>query len=148
MRAALKYLCVVLAVGGITAFGAEPLPDGADKTVRLAPYNVNAVFSSIRVRFVLGRQNLFDPQADPIAEARVVAVGALPDADETDLQVQDVLVGLNGAPLSGLTLHQLAALVAKARAEGNLVWEVRRGFETIEVLHNGDWQTPLPGLTR
>lgn len=145
MKSKLCILAVILILSLGLGLTAEPVPG---KVVQLDPYQVNAVFPSIRVRFVLSRQNLFDPANDPILEARVVAVNATQDADDTDLRPHDLLVGLNGTPLPGLTLKQLATLVGQARGQENLIWQVRRGLETRDILHNGEWLTPLPGLTR
>lgn len=156
MHSLAKYAFLALGIGLGSTGATEPdvapsVPAGAhaaDGVIKLDPYNVSAAFSAIRVRFVLSRQNLFDPTSDPIVEARVVDLTATADADETDLQPRDLLTGLNGTALTGLTLRQIAVLVATAREQGNLVWEVRRGFVTVEILHNGDWLTPLPGLAR
>lgn len=148
MRASLKLLGIFFGCAAPFVFGADPAPSRpADHVVKLAPYNVGATFPAIRVRFVLSRKALFDPTADPIVEARVSAVEATAADDETELKPGDVLTALNGTPLGGLTIRQVAALVETARGQGNLVWSVRRGLETVEILHNGDWQTPLLGLT-
>lgn len=155
MHSLKKLIWLVCAIGLGSAGAAERTlapsasvgPQATERVTKLDPYNVSAAFSAIRVRFVLSRQNLFDPTNDPIVEARVVEVGAAPGADETDLQLHDVLTGLNGTALNGLTLRQIAALVATAREQGNCVWTVRRGLATVEILHNGNWLTPLPGLT-
>ena len=64
------------------------------------------------------------------------------------LQVGDTLTGLNGTPIRGLSIRQVAALVAEARKSGRLVWEIRRGFLTLSLRHNGKWETPLPGQSR
>jgi hypothetical protein len=117
----------------------------AQRVIQLAPYTVHAVFPAITVRFRLSRQNLFDTLTDPIAEARVVWVET---DDPAGLRTHDVLVGLNGTDLEGLTLRQIATLVSTARERGTVVWKVRRGLETVQLRHDGNWRTPLPGLSR
>ncbi|MBK8856604.1 MAG: hypothetical protein IPN11_02640 [Opitutaceae bacterium] len=117
--------------------------------IKLDPLTVSAIFPAIRVRFVLSRQNLFDPLGDPIEEARVVWVEA--EADEnsgTGIQTGDVLLSVNDTELRGLTLRQIAALVAEARKSKTLLWEIRRGLSTLVVRYNGRWDVPLPGLQR
>jgi hypothetical protein len=115
------------------------------RVIQLAPYTVHAVYPAITVRFRLSRQNLFDTLTDPIAEARVVWVE---NDDPAGLRTHDVLAGLNGTDLAGLTLRQIAALVSAARESGTVVWKVRRGLETVQLAHDGNWRTPLPGLPR
>lgn len=117
----------------------------AERVVQLAPYTVQAVFPAVNVRFRLSRQNLFDTLTDPIVEARVVWVE---NDDPAGFRTHDTLLSLNETDLAGLTLRQIASLVAAARQSGRVVWKVRRGWETLQFQHDGNWQTPLPGLRR
>jgi len=157
MHFPIKSACLVFALGICAASAIEGSAQSkpstpssvAEKVLKLDPMTVNAVFPSIRVRFVLSRQNLFDPMGDPIDEARVVWVEA--EAEEnsgTGIQPADVLLSVNGTELRGLTLRQISVLVAEARKNKTLIWEIRRGFTTLIVRHNGKWDIPLPGLER
>ena len=157
MHFPLKYACFVFTLGIGTASAAEVSApskpsapsSSAGQVIKLDPLTVSAVFPAIRVRFVLSRQNLFDPLGDPIDEARVVWVEA--EADEnsgTGIQTGDVLLSVNGTELRGLTLRQIAALVAEARKSKTLLWEIRRGLSTLVVRYNGRWDVLLPGLQR
>ncbi|MBP6506864.1 MAG: PDZ domain-containing protein [Opitutaceae bacterium] len=167
-----RLLCVGLILTGVLASAAEPAKSGEakpepppkpatkvqgsrasqpksnDKVVKLDPFEVKAVFPSIEVHFTLSGQNLFDNLADPIDEAKVTNVEGAGLGERMGLQVGDTLTGLNGTPIRGLSIRQVAALVAEARKSGRLVWEIRRGFLTLSLRHNGKWETPLPGQSR
>lgn len=120
------------------------------KVQKMKPFSVReSVFPTIDVHFELAGQNLADSLADPIIEAKITAVDDDGMGDRLGLRVSDVLVSLNGTNLRGLTILQVASLVANARnKKESLVWEVRRGLTPFTVRFNGKWDTPLPGLNR
>ncbi len=126
---------------------AAPVP-AAEPVVQLEPYNVRMSYSTIEVRFRLSGANLFSPGDDPIQEARVVAVQFDEEGDDAGLKAHDVLLAVNGRKITGLTLREIAAVVASARREPRQIWQVRRGLALIHVLHNGAWRPALPGLDR
>ena len=154
----MRPLCLLLA--GVLLAGADLpaaearrpdlAPGREGKPEKMAPFNVQeSVFPSIEVHFELSGVNLATPLADQILEARVTAVDSDGMGSRLGLRVGDVLVSLNGTALRGLTIRQLAALVADARnRQASLVWETRRGITPLTVRYNGKWDTPLPGLTR
>ena len=157
MRFPMKFTWLAFALGiyascaaGASAQSTPSTPArSAEPVLKLDPLTVSAIFPSIRVRFVLSRRNLFDPLGDPIDEARVAWVETqADDSAGSGIQTADVLVSVNGTELRGLTLRQIAALVAEARKTRTLIWEIRRGFTTLIVRHNGKWDVPLPGLER
>lgn len=126
-----------------------PVPARAeDPVVRLVPYTVRAADATIAVRFVLSGTRLFDPQNDPILEARVVRVHATEADAATTLLPEDVLLAINNQELAGRTLREIATIVASARREPRQLWRVRRGLGTVLIQHNGAWTPPLPGLDR
>lgn len=116
----------------------------------MAPFNVReAVFPSIDVHFELAGLNLADSLNDPIVEARVTAVDTDGMGARLGIQLGDLLTSVNGVAIRGLTIRQLAAIVAEARdKKENLIWDGRRGFTGFTVRYNGKWDTPLPGLKR
>ena len=154
MRTRSKHCCAAILLVALLAppvLASDNAPSGpaiGPVVVQLEPFNVNAVFPAIQVRFVLSGMNLFDPLGDPIQEARVTAVQNEASGDGTSLSRNDELLSLNGTELRGLTIRQIAALVSGARETKTLIWEVRRGLSTLIMRHNGKWETPLPGLAR
>lgn len=133
----------------VTLAAALPVPGRAeDPVVRLAPVTVRAADATIEVRFVLSGTRLFDPCNDPVREARVVRVIATEGGAESALLPHDVLLGVNGQDLTGRTLREIAAIVTAARREPRQLWQVRRGFSTVLIQHNGAWSPALPGLDR
>jgi hypothetical protein len=148
----LAFALGICAAGGtgVSAQSDTSAPvQNAEQVIKLDPLTVSAVYPAIRVRFELSRQNLFDPLGDPVVEARVVWVESETEENAgSGIQAADVLLSVNGTELRGLTLRQIAVLVAEARKTKNLIWEIRRGFTTLVVRHNGRWDVPLPGLER
>ena len=134
-----------------SAVGGPRRPDLAPakeaKVQKMAPFNVReAVFPSIDVHFELSGTNLADSLNDPILEAKVTAVDDDGMGARLGIRLGDSLTGLNGTPIRGLTIRQLAAVVAAAREKKeSLVWEGRRGLVPFTVRYNGKWDTPLPG---
>lgn len=144
----LRSHCLIMAVTYAFA-GALPVPGRAEEpVVRLAPVTVRAADATIEVRFTLSGTRLFDPCDDPILEAKVVRVIATDAVTESALLPHDVLLGINGRDLTGRTLREIAAIVAAARREPRQLWQVRRGFGTVLIQHNGAWSPALPGLDR
>jgi len=117
---------------------------------KLPPFNVREqVFPSIDVHFELAGINLGDPLNDPILEAKITAVDDDGMGARLGLHLGDTLTSLNGTAIRGLTIRQLAAIVAKARHEKtDLVWDGRHGITPFTVRYNGKWDTPLPGQKR
>ena len=154
----MKPVSLVLAglmLAGALADAAEAhrsdlVPAREGKLEKMAPFNVQeTVFPSIEVHFELSGFNLADSLADPILEAKVTAVDDDGMGARVGLKVGDTLVSLNGTVIRGLTIRQLAALVANARNhKESLIWEARRGLVPFTVRYNGKWDPPLPGLTR
>lgn len=142
-------VCAISGANAAIPSAAAAPARSAEPVLKLDPLTVSAVFPAIRVRFVLSRQNLFDPLGDPIEEARVVWVEAEAGGNaDSGIRTADVLLSVNGTELRGLTLRQIAALVAEARQSKTVLWEIRRGLSTLVVRHNGKWEVPLPGLQR
>lgn len=149
-----SFLATALALAGAVALGAaekrsDLAPARESKPQKMAPFNVReAVFPSIDVHFELSGLNLADSLGDPIIEAKVTAVDADGMGARMGLQIGDSLLSLNGVTIKGLTIRQLAALVANARNnKESLIWEARRGLMAFTIKYNGKWDTPLPGLT-
>jgi len=132
------------------ALGAEPRRKAAEPIEHLPPFNVREqVFPSIDVHFELAGIHLADPLGDPILEAKITSVDDDGLGARLGLRVGDTLTQCNGIDIRGLTLRQLAAVVAKVRnAKGTLVWEARHGITPFTVRYNVRWDTPLPGQTR
>lgn len=131
----------------LTAPAASPAST-SEPVVQLEPYNVRMSYSTIEVRFRLSGANLFSPGDDSVQEARVVAVRFDEEGDDAGLKAHDVLLAVNGRKITGLTLREIAAVVAGARREPRQIWQVRRGLAVIHILHNGAWTPALPGLDR
>jgi hypothetical protein len=163
------HLCLLLLSAGATLCAADPrrkelpppgtgpggrrsdlAPAKETKVQKMAPFNVReAVFPSIDVHFELAGVNLADSLNDPIIEARVTAVDTDGMGARLGIQLGDQLNSVNGVPIRGLTIRQLAAVVATAREKKeNLIWEGRRGLMPFTVRYNGRWDTPLPGLAK
>ena len=116
-----------------------------ERIEQMEPYTVEASRSvAIEVRFILSGERLAASLDDPIREANIVDAQGEGVGLRGNPQVGDALVGLNGVPLRGLTLRQLGTLVATARKQGDLVWDVRRGLATFPLRFNGRWIKPLP----
>lgn len=126
---------------------ADLAPVQETKVQKMAPFNVReAVFPSIDVHFELSGTNLADSLNDPILDAKVTAVDDDGMGARLGIKLGDSLTSLNGTPIRGLTIRQLAALVSAARdRKESLIWEGRRGFVPFTVRYNGKWDTPLPG---
>ena len=146
---------LMLATGIAVAAGARrpdlaPRHEEKEKVVKMDPFNVReTLFPSIDVHFELAGQNLADSLGDPIVEAKVTAVDDDGMGARLGIRVGDVLVSLNGTLIRGLTIRQLAALVAGIRErKENLIWEGRHGLMPFIVRYNGKWDTPLPGQSR
>jgi len=151
----LRFLALLCAVAAVTLGAADPrrpdlAPARETKPEKLPAFNVReSVFPSIDVHFELAGVNLADSLNDPIVEARVTAVDDDGMGARLGIRVGDVLLSLNGTTIRGLTIRQLAAVVADARNhKQNLVWDGRRGLTPFTVRYNGKWDTPLPGQTR
>lgn len=146
----LPHLAAVtaLSLGWTLMVPAAPTAPRVEPVVQLEPYNVRMSYSTIEVRFRLSGANLFSPIDDPIQEARVVAARFDEEGDDAGLKPHDVLLAVNGRKIPGLTLREVAAVVASARREPRQLWQVRRGLAVIQVLHNGAWTPALPGLDR
>ena len=129
---------------------ADLAPAKETKVQKMAPFNVReAVFPSIDVHFELSGQNLADSLNDPILDAKVTAVDDDGMGARLGIRLGDSLLSLNGTAIRGLTIRQLAALVAGARdRKESLIWEGRRGLVPFTVRYNGKWDTPLPGLKK
>jgi hypothetical protein len=125
-------------------------PAKENKVQKMAPFNVReAVFPSIDVHFELAGLNLADSLNDPILEAKVTAVDTDGLGSRLGIQLGDLLTSVNGTSIRGLTIRQLAAIVANAREKKeDLRWEGRRGLVGFSVRYNGRWDTPLPGLKK
>jgi C-terminal processing protease CtpA/Prc len=138
------------APGGTGARRGDLAPLKESKVQKMAPFNVReAVFPSIDVHFELSGTNLADSLNDPIVEARVTAVDDDGMGARLGIKLGDSFTSLNGTSIRGLTIRQLAALVAGARErKESLIWEGRRGLTSFTVRYNGKWDTPLPGLKR
>jgi hypothetical protein len=129
---------------------ADLAPAKETKVQKMKPFNVReAVFPSIDVHFELAGVNLADSLNDPIVEAKVTAVDTDGMGARLGIQLGDLLTSINGTAIRGLTIRQLAAVVADTREKKeNLIWEGRRGLVGFTVRYNGRWNTPLPGLKK
>jgi membrane-associated protease RseP (regulator of RpoE activity) len=141
---------LMLAATVTTAAPARPQPVPGEPVEKLPPFNVREqVFPSIEVHFELSGLNLADSLADPILEAKITAVDDDGMGARLGLHVGDTLTALNGIPLRGLNIRQIAAIVAQARHDkADLVWDGRHGLTAFTVRYNGKWDTPLPGQAR
>jgi hypothetical protein len=129
---------------------ADLAPGREAKVEKMKPFNVReAVFPSIDVHFELAGVNLADSLNDRIVEARVTAVDTDGMGARLGIQLGDLLTSVNGTAIRGLTIRELAAIVADARdRKENLIWDGRRGLTGFTVRYNGRWDTPLPGLKK
>ncbi len=114
---------------------------------QLNPFSVSALYAAVDIRFTLSGENLFDPLADPVQSAQVVAVEIRDVDDRPEIKVLDTIVSIDGVRLEGLTLPQIATLLDNARKKGIPTWELK----TIPATHikfDGDWLIPILQLKR
>lgn len=121
---------------------------GEDAPVRLNPYTVKADYPTVKIRFKLSGEKLFTPLDDPILVAVVSRVTNISGSSQSDLEIGDTVIAINGTELAGLSLKQIAEIVTEARQSGPPVWQIRRGLQTMHIYFDGDWSPALPGLKR
>lgn len=127
---------------------ADPKPAAAHTPVtQLNPFNVSALYAAVDIRFTLSGENLFDPLADPVKSAQVVAVEIRDVDDLPEIKVLDTLVSIDGVKLEGLTLPQIATLLDNARKKGIPTWELRT-IPAKFIKFDGDWLIPILQLKR
>lgn len=145
-----RMWCCLMAwlLSGGTAFALAETSGEADGVVQLNPYRVKAVFPAVTIRFKLSGQSLFEPLDDPVLKVEVAGINTKEGDTRSELEVGDRLIAVNGTELSGLTMHQIAAVVEASRKQGLPIWQVRRGLQTLHIYFGGDWEPPLPGLKR
>lgn len=141
----MKYFLIYL---GVTIAAQGTLPVENEQPVEMDSYSVSAFYPSIEVRFVLAGKNLSAAESDQIKQAYVSAVVFRPEESGPDLMTGDRIEAIDGVPLQGKTLLEVADLLDKARRKGIPQWRLRYGLETRVVSFDGDWIVPLPGLKR
>lgn len=133
---------------GVTVAATATLPVENEQLVEMDPYSVSAFYPAIEVRFVLAGKNLSAAESDQIKQAYVSAVVFRSEESGPDLMTGDRIEAIDGVPLQGKTLLEVADLLTQARQKGIPQWRLRYGLETRTVSFDGDWLVPLPGLKR
>lgn len=148
-RPALLFLASLLLAFAAPAQEAAPPPAANnDHVEKLNPFTVSALYAAVEIQFVLSGQNLFDPLADPVESAEIMAV-LIRDPDDTpEVAIGDRVLKIDGVELKGRTIPQIAELLAAARAKGVPTWEISQTLGSKTIKFDGDWLTPLPGLKR
>lgn len=123
-----------------------PASDSRSVT-QLNPFSVSALYAAVDVRFTLSGTNLFDPLADTVQSAQVVAVEIRDIDDRPEIKVLDTIVSIDGVKLEGLTLPQIATLLDNARKKGVPTWQLKT-IPATNIKFDGDWIIPILQLKR
>jgi hypothetical protein len=147
--------CLLLALP-LTARVSEPEPAESESTeavwdetpiTELNPFTVSALYAAIEVRFTLSGTDLFNPLADTVVSAEVVAVHIRDLDDVPEIKVNDTIISIDGVQLKGLTLAEIAALLDKARKDGVPAWQLN-SQAAKSIRFDGDWIIPILDLKR
>lgn len=145
---ALLLSSLLLGSAGLGQEATPPPANSNERIQRLNPFTVSALYAAVEIQFTLSRQNLFEPLTDPVESAEITAV-LIQDPDDTpEVGIGDKLLKIDGVELRGLTIPQVAELLAKAREKGVPSWEISQTVGTKTIKFDGDWLVPLPGLKR
>lgn len=141
-------LLFTLPLSAQTAAPETPQPPASPASItQLHPFNVSALYAAVDIRFTLSGTNLFDPLADTVKSAQVVAVEIRDLDDSPEIKVLDTLVSIDGVKLEGLTLPQIATLLDNARKKGVPTWELKT-IPAKFIKFDGDWLIPILQLKR
>lgn len=139
--------CLLLALP-LSARSSEAVWDEDDTPITdLNPFTVSALYAAIEVRFILSGDDLFNPLADKVVAAKVVAVHVRDIDDVPEIKVNDTIISIDGVKLQGLTLAEIAAVLDKARQNGVPAWQIN-SQSAKAVRFDGDWIIPILNLKR
>ena len=141
----MKFILLFLSVAGAAT---ATIPVENEQPVEMDPYSVSAFYPAIEVRFVLAGKNLSAAESDQVKQAYISAVVFRSAESGPEMVTGDRIEAIDGVPLQGKTLLEVADLLDQARRKGIPQWRLRYGLETRTVSFDGDWLVPLPGLKR
>lgn len=127
---------------------AKPI-EAAGRVQQMNPFTVSALYAAVEVEFTLSGKDLFNPLADTIESAQIVAVQIRDPDDTPEIKIGDTIESIAGTPLRGLTIPEVAALLSKAREAGVPEWRISSPLTPAKTIKfDGDWLVPMPGLKR